>query len=172
MVNDDEFEKELYGKSSSTNKAIYRVHSPAYFNNDVTYTEHNGNLYYFTRDNTLAWMKRYIYTLYKYSFSDGTTEKVAEFEPIANQLMFSNGQIFEETENGFNIYSLSGKHLRSIVIENAAELPKFKSRYDTDKYGENKYGVENDKGIHESFNGNIYCIINSNQLIELSPLDQ
>ena len=124
MGKDDEFEKELYGKSSTTNKAIYRVHSPAYFNNAVTYTEHNGNLYYFTRDDALAWMKRYIYTLYKYSSSDGTTEKVAEFEPIANQLMFSNGQIFEETENGFNIYSLSGKHLRSIVIENAAELPK------------------------------------------------
>lgn len=119
--------------------------------------EYDGYLYYLISDTTLNNVDKTAYTLYRYDIYEGIEEQVMKFEPIKHRPMFANGQIFEETSTGFNVYSLTGHFLRTITIENREEIHPI-------SWDGSGFDIDNTKGIQECPNGKIY-FFDGNQLI-------
>lgn len=163
---------------SSKNKGYYRVSIQPYKrdklyiesdrkdfgeNNDFnrTFYEYKDNLYWFER--TGDWEQSY--TLVKYDLankkrSEIFTKNYSEKLGVKmNRLMMSNGEVFEKAQNeDLNVYSLSGKLLRSIKVN-----------YENNIKTTTQAQVEGDK-IFETVNGDIYYISTfpTDDLLEIS----
>ena len=140
-----------------------------YYDNNNNYTEilYTGGKFYTYEDlgfpdghskySIFMTLSDGAYMLYRYDIYEGIEEQVMKFEPIKHKPMFANGQIFEETPTGFNVYSLTGHFLRTVTIENREQIHPI-------SWDGSGFDVDNTKGIQECPNGKIY-FFDGNQLI-------